>query len=101
MLTPMILNWQTALILLIAAVLLFGGAKIAGLGKSAGRALREFKEETKDLTDNAKYEKNSAAEVVDAEVVEDSAVPAIQTTAPKSSTTTQAADSTVKPSDLR
>jgi sec-independent protein translocase protein TatA len=30
-------------------LLLFGGARLAGLGKSTGRALREFKEETKGL----------------------------------------------------
>ena len=37
------------LIILAVVLLLFGGARIAGLGKSTGRALREFKEETKDL----------------------------------------------------
>ncbi len=37
------------LIILAVVLLLFGGARLAGLGKSTGRALREFKEETKDL----------------------------------------------------
>ncbi len=37
------------LIILAVVLLLFGGARIAGLGKSTGRALREFKEETKSL----------------------------------------------------
>ena len=36
-------------IILAILLLLFGGARLAGLGKSTGRALREFKEETKDL----------------------------------------------------
>ena len=37
------------LIILAVVLLLFGGARIAGLGKSTGRALREFKEETKSI----------------------------------------------------
>ncbi len=37
------------LILLVVAVLLFGGTRLAGIGKGAGRAIREFKEETGDL----------------------------------------------------
>ena len=43
------LGWQELLIILVIAVLLFGGTKLAGLGKASGRALREFKEETKGL----------------------------------------------------
>lgn len=39
------------LIILAILLLLFGGARLAGLGKSTGRALREFKQETKDLKD--------------------------------------------------
>lgn len=37
------------LILLVVAVLLFGGSRLAGVGKGAGRAIREFKEETSSL----------------------------------------------------
>jgi len=33
-------------IIVIILLLLFGGSRLAGLGKSAGRALKEFKEET-------------------------------------------------------
>lgn len=39
------------LIILAIVLLLFGGSRLAGLGKSSGRALREFKEETKGLRD--------------------------------------------------
>ena len=39
------------LIILAVVLLLFGGSRLAGLGKSTGRALKEFKEETKGLTD--------------------------------------------------
>lgn len=38
-------------IILVVVLLLFGGSRLAGLGKSTGRALKEFKEETKDLRD--------------------------------------------------
>lgn len=34
-------------ILLVVALLLFGGSRLAGMGKGAGRAIREFKEEIK------------------------------------------------------
>ena len=37
------------LIILAVVLLLFGGARLAGLGKSTGRAIKEFKEETRDL----------------------------------------------------
>ena len=42
------------LIILAVVLLLFGGTRLAGLGKSSGRALREFKEETKSLPKNDK-----------------------------------------------
>ncbi|MGO4958121.1 twin-arginine translocase TatA/TatE family subunit [Luteococcus sp. Sow4_B9] len=41
-------------ILLIVALLLFGGSRLAGIGKGTGRAIREFKEETAGLRDNDK-----------------------------------------------
>lgn len=37
------------LIILAVVLLLFGGSRLAGLGKSTGRAIKEFKEETKGL----------------------------------------------------
>jgi sec-independent protein translocase protein TatA len=40
--------WELLIILAIV-LLLFGGARLAGLGKSTGRALREFKEETRSI----------------------------------------------------
>jgi sec-independent protein translocase protein TatA len=49
--TPLVLGLGVPELLIILAVvlLLFGGARLAGLGKSTGRALKEFKEETKGL----------------------------------------------------
>jgi len=48
---PLIFNLgPTELIIILAIVLLlFGGSRLAGLGKSSGRALKEFKEETRGL----------------------------------------------------
>lgn len=37
------------LIILAVLLLLFGGSRLAGLGKSSGRALKEFKEETRGI----------------------------------------------------
>ena len=39
------------IIILVIVVLLFGASRLAGLGKSTGRAIREFKEETRVLGD--------------------------------------------------
>ena len=49
--TPLVLGLGVPELLIILAVvlLLFGGTRLAGLGKSTGRALTEFKEETKGL----------------------------------------------------
>lgn len=49
--SPLVLGLGPTELLIILAIvlLLFGGSRLAGLGKSSGRAIREFKEETKDL----------------------------------------------------
>ena len=48
------------LIILAIAVLLFGGAKLAGIGKGAGRAIREFKDEiSADSSSDSESEKES------------------------------------------
>lgn len=48
---PLIFNLGPTelIIILVIVLLLFGGSRLAGLGKSSGRALKEFKEETKGL----------------------------------------------------
>jgi sec-independent protein translocase protein TatA len=53
------------IIILVIVLLLFGGTRLAGLGKSTGRAIKEFKEETKGVGEDEKSD-----DVVDAEVVE-------------------------------
>lgn len=51
----------------IVLIVLFGGAKLAGLGKSTGRALREFKEETKGLRDSDKADEQDESVQKDAD----------------------------------
>lgn len=77
------LGWQELLIILAVALLLFGGSRLAGIGKASGRAIREFKEETRDLKTGekpAEVETKEAAEdkVVDATIVVEDTNPAEQ-----------------------
>lgn len=53
-------------IIAVVILLLFGGSKLAGLGKNAGRALREFKEETRALKADEPLPKDDAAKTDDA-----------------------------------
>ena len=51
----------TELLLILAlAILLFGGSRLAGLGKSLGRGIKEFKEEMK--SDDASTDKKDQAD---------------------------------------
>lgn len=45
---PSLGGWEWVILALIA-LLLFGGSRLAGVGKNAGRAIRDFKEETAAL----------------------------------------------------
>ena len=58
-------GWELVIILLVAVVL-FGGSRLAGIGKGVGRSIREFKEEVK--TEDPV--KPAQPEVVDAEIVQ-------------------------------
>lgn len=62
------------LIILLVALLLFGGSRLAGLGKGVGRSIREFKEEVKSA-DSPEQDKgkSSEPEVVEAEIVDEKA----------------------------
>lgn len=53
------LGWQELLIILVIAMLLFGGTRLAGIGKSSGRAIREFKEETRGLKEDERKAKEA------------------------------------------
>ena len=48
-------GWEW-LIILAVALLLFGGSRLAGLGKGVGRSIREFKEEVKSVEEPASVE---------------------------------------------
>ena len=63
-LTPLIFNLGPTelIIILVIVLLLFGGSRLAGLGKSTGRALKEFKEETKGLRESDKDKTKEASE---------------------------------------
>jgi sec-independent protein translocase protein TatA len=45
---PSLGGWEWVILALIA-LLLFGGSRLAGIGKNAGRAIRDFKDETSTL----------------------------------------------------
>lgn len=38
-------GWMEILLIVVLALIVFGGTKLAGVGKSLGRGVREFKEE--------------------------------------------------------
>lgn len=44
------------LLILVIAVLVFGGGKLAGVGKALGQSIREFKKEVKDPNEAAAAE---------------------------------------------
>ena len=46
-------GWELAIVLVVA-LLLFGGSRLAGVGKGVGRSIREFKEEVKSADDVVK-----------------------------------------------
>ena len=46
------------LLIVVLALLLFGGNKLAGVGKALGKSIREFKEEVKPDDEKASSEKN-------------------------------------------
>lgn len=58
------------LILAVVALILFGGTKMAGFGKNAGKAIREFKEETKSLSQPTQVDQTTANTIANAELVE-------------------------------
>lgn len=57
--TPLVLGLGVPELLIILAVvlLLFGGSRLAGIGRSSGRAIREFKEETSTLKEKEAADK--------------------------------------------
>lgn len=58
-------GWEWAIVLVVA-LLLFGGSRLAGIGKGMGRSIREFKEEVKSVNGQ---DAAGGEEIVDAEIV--------------------------------
>ena len=51
------------LLIIILALVLFGGGKLAGIGKALGRSIKDFKNEVKDSNDDKS--KQEPVEIVD------------------------------------
>lgn len=58
--------WEILLILLVVLVV-FGGSKLAGVGKALGTSIRDFKKELKDDDKPADAESDTKAEKPDSE----------------------------------
>lgn len=71
----LIANDMTIIIIVVLALVLFGGSRIAGVGKGAGRAIREFKEETAGLDKGKDKEAEKDIEAVEADVVKNQSKP--------------------------
>lgn len=61
------LSMGEILIILVVVVVLFGSSRLAGLGKSAGKSVREFKEELHKDDDNNTTEKKDSSVAESAE----------------------------------
>ena len=75
---PSMGGWEWVILALIA-LLLFGGSRLAGIGKNAGKAIREFKEETATLRSSV------TDEPVPPVTAQASAQPAVQPAVPSTS----------------
>lgn len=46
------------ILIVVLALVLFGGGKLAGVGKALGKSIKDFKKEVKDDTANSAGEEN-------------------------------------------
>ena len=56
------LGTMEILLILVLALVIFGGGKLAGVGKALGQSIREFKNEVKSDDKDEKIEKAEASE---------------------------------------
>jgi len=69
---PLFIGWPEAIIILIVVLVLFGGSRLAGVGKGVGRSIREFKEEVTTEEDQKRVEApRHTATHTDAQVVDE------------------------------
>ena len=52
------LGTMEILLIVVLALVIFGGGKLAGVGKALGKSIREFKSEVKDDTKDEKSKKD-------------------------------------------
>lgn len=67
--TLLFLGTPELIIILVVALLIFGGSRLAGVGKGLGRSIREFKQEVKGVEGEDGATRHDE-EVVDAEIVQ-------------------------------
>ena len=51
------------LLIIVLALVLFGGGKLAGIGKALGRSIKDFKNEMRDINDDKKDASEKTEEV--------------------------------------
>jgi sec-independent protein translocase protein TatA len=61
------IGWTEIIVILIVALLLFGAKRLPEVGKSMGKAIREFKKSLKDVTDELDEDELSKPEKKDTE----------------------------------
>ena len=57
-------KWEDLLIILVIALIFFGPAKLPELGKALGKAIKGFRDGTKNITDEVKGEINQVKESI-------------------------------------
>lgn len=72
---PLLIANEATIIIVLLALVLFGGSRIAGVGKGAGRAIREFKEETAGLNKGKDAKAEKDIEATEADVAKDETKP--------------------------
>ena len=50
------------ILIIVLALVLFGGGKLAGVGKALGKSIKDFKSEVKDTGDESKPDKEQKEE---------------------------------------
>lgn len=64
------IGWPELLIILLVVLVLFGTTRLAGLGKASGKAIREFKEETREAKAKDAQQTQAAAPAVETGIPE-------------------------------
>lgn len=68
---PLFIGGWEALVILLVVLVLFGGSRLAGIGKGVGRSIREFKEEVTTEEQKSVDAPKQASTHTDAQVVDE------------------------------